>query len=53
VGQLISGALIGAVAASQGGGVGGYSASYLFVGGAALILVLLSFGLKARKAGQK
>lgn len=49
VGQLISGALIGAVAASQGGGVGGYSVSYLFVGGAALILVLLSFGLKARR----
>ena len=52
VGQLISGALIGAVAASQGGGVDGYSASYLFVGGAALILVLLSLGLKARQAGQ-
>ena len=49
VGQLISGALIGAVAASQGGGVGGYSASYLFVGGAALILVLLALGLKARQ----
>jgi len=49
VGQLVSGALIGAVAASQGGGVEGYSFSYLFVGAAALILVLLSLGLKAHK----
>ena len=52
VGQLISGALIGAVAASQGGGVDGYSVSYLFVGSAALVLVLLSLGLKSRQAGQ-
>ncbi|MBX3050977.1 MAG: MFS transporter [Caldilineaceae bacterium] len=48
VGQLVSGALIGAVAASQGGGVDGYRIAYLFVGGAMLILVALSFGLKAR-----
>jgi MFS family permease len=53
VGQLISGALIGAVAASQGGGVDGYSISYLFVGGAALILILLSLGLKARQEDPK
>ena len=53
IGQLISGALIGAVAASQGGGVDGYSVSYLFVGGAALILVLLSLGLKARQATRR
>lgn len=53
IGQLISGALIGAVTASQGGGVAGYSVSYLFVGSAALILVLLSLGLKTRLAGPK
>ena len=53
VGQLVSGAMIGAVAASQGGGVGGYSISYLFVGGAALLLVLLSFGLKSRLGVEK
>jgi len=46
VGQLMSGALVGAVAASQGGGVAGYGAAYLVIGGVALVLTLLAFGLK-------
>ena len=48
VGQLVSSALVGAVAASQGGGVAGYSLAYLVVGGVALVLTLLTFGLKSR-----
>ncbi len=46
VGQLLSGALVGAVAASRGGGVTGYQAAYLLVGIVALLLTLLSSGLK-------
>jgi len=48
VGQLLSSALVGAVAASQGGGVGGYGAAYLIVGAVALLLTLLAMGLKSR-----
>jgi predicted MFS family arabinose efflux permease len=48
IGQLISSSLVGAVAASQGGGVPGYSAAYLTIGGVALVLVLLTLGLKNR-----
>lgn len=48
VGQLISGALIGAVAASQGGGVVGYTVSYLFVAGAGVVLIFLALGLKGK-----
>jgi len=48
VGQLVSSALVGAVAASQGGGVAGYSLAYLVIGGVALVLTLLTFGLKSR-----
>lgn len=46
IGQLISSALVGAIAASSGGGVAGYGAAYLSIGILALILVLLTFGLK-------
>jgi EmrB/QacA subfamily drug resistance transporter len=46
VGQLLGGALVGALAASTGGGVTGYQSAYLFVGVVALLLTLLSFGLK-------
>ncbi|MCB0115554.1 MAG: MFS transporter [Caldilineaceae bacterium] len=49
VGQLVSGALVGAVAASHGGGVDGYTLSYLFVAGAAAVLVVLSLGLQSRQ----
>jgi len=46
VGQLMSGALVGAVAASQGGGVAGYGAAYLLVGVVALLLTVSAQGLK-------
>jgi EmrB/QacA subfamily drug resistance transporter len=50
VGQLVGGALMGAVAASRGGGVAGYSASFLLLGGVMLLLTLASLGLKGRAA---
>ena len=43
-GQLVGGALVGAVAASLGGGVVGYQGSYLAVGAAAVILAFLAPG---------
>jgi MFS family permease len=49
VGQLLGGAVVGAVAASRGGGLAGYQAAYLMVGGIALLLTLLSSGLKRRE----
>jgi len=48
VGQLISGALVGAVAASAGGGVRGYSSAYLVVAVVAVLLTLAALGLKDR-----
>ena len=49
IGQLISSALIGAVAASQGGGVAGYGAAYRVVGIVAVLMVVLTFWLKNRQ----
>lgn len=49
VGQLTSSALIGAVAASMGGGVKGYGAAYMVVGVVAGLMVILTFGLKNRQ----
>jgi len=49
VGQLISSALVGAVAASQGGGVDGYSAAYLVIGAIAVLMAVLAIGLKSRQ----
>jgi EmrB/QacA subfamily drug resistance transporter len=49
IGQLTSSALVGAVAASQGGGVKGYGSAYLVIGAIAVVLVLLTLGLKTRK----
>lgn len=46
IGQLISSALVGAIAASAGGGIPGYSAAYLSIGILAVILMALTFGLK-------
>ena len=46
IGQLTSSALVGAVAASQGGGVKGYGSAYLVIGGIAVLLVFLALGLK-------
>jgi EmrB/QacA subfamily drug resistance transporter len=50
VGQLISGALVGAVVASAGGGVSGYSKAYLVVAVVALALTTVAFRLKGRVA---
>jgi len=48
IGQLTSSALVGAVAASAGGGVAGYSAAYRVIGVVAAVMMLLTFGLKTR-----
>jgi MFS family permease len=53
IGQLISSALVGAVAASAGGGVGGYSAAYLTIGILSAALLVLSLGLKSRQSEQQ
>lgn len=50
VGQLVGAASVGAVAASMGSGVAGYSAAYLTIGVISLILTALAFGLKPRAA---
>jgi len=47
-GQLVGGALIGAIIASQGGSVVGYESAYIFIGLIAIAMVLLSVGLKSR-----
>lgn len=49
VGQLTSSALIGAVAASLGGGVKGYGTAYMVIGIIAGIMVILTLGLKNRQ----
>uniref|UniRef100_A0A7C1FHR5 MFS transporter n=1 Tax=Caldilinea aerophila TaxID=133453 RepID=A0A7C1FHR5_9CHLR len=50
VGQLVGAALVGAVIASMGGGLSGYSAAYLTIGVVALVLTMLAVGLKPRSA---
>jgi len=50
VGLLTSGALMGAIAASFGGGVAGYSSAYGVIGVVAIMLILLALGLKSRTA---
>lgn len=52
VGQLTSSALVGAVAASMGGGVKGYGAAYMVIGVIPGFMVLLTFGLKNRQQEQ-
>ncbi|GAP13557.1 arabinose efflux permease [Longilinea arvoryzae] len=49
IGQLASSALIGAVAASKGGGVAGYGGAYRVVGFMAVIMIVLALGLKNRQ----
>ncbi|GAB4569092.1 MAG: MFS transporter [Anaerolineae bacterium] len=49
VGQLVGGALVGAVAASRGGGVPGYRAAYLLVGVLSAVLIVLALRLKSRR----
>ena len=48
MGQLIGGALVGAVAASLGGGIPGYSDAFAVVGVVMLIMTVLTIGLKNR-----
>ncbi len=48
VGQMLTGAVVGAVAASLGGGVAGYAASFRVLGGIAVVLFLLAWLLKPR-----
>jgi EmrB/QacA subfamily drug resistance transporter len=50
IGQMTGGAMVGAVAASYGGGVAGYSAAFVVVGVAMLLLTLAALGLKGRTA---
>lgn len=50
VGQLVGAAFVGAVIASMGGGLSGYSAAYLTIGVVALVLTVLAVGLKPRAA---
>ncbi len=50
IGQLLSSALVGAVAASQGGGAAGYSSAFLVIAAVSLVLTALSFALKSRAA---
>jgi MFS family permease len=50
VGQLISGALVGAVAASAGGGVSGYTLAYLVSGALCFLLLFLALGLRRQAA---
>lgn len=47
VGQLVGAAVVGAIAASIGG-LAGYSAAFLAIGGVAIVLTLLAFSLKSR-----
>jgi MFS family permease len=49
VGQLVGGALIGAVIASQGGTALGYQSAYFLIGCIAVIMALLALGLKNQK----
>jgi predicted MFS family arabinose efflux permease len=50
VGQLMGASVVGAVAASGGGGASGFSSAYLATGGIAVVLALLALGLKSREA---
>jgi MFS family permease len=48
IGQLSGAAIIGGVAASQGGGTKGYQLALLVLGGLTAVLAVLGFGLKSR-----
>ncbi|HEX7467353.1 MAG TPA: MFS transporter [Methanobacterium sp.] len=49
VGQLVGGALIGAVIASQGGTSMGYQSAYFLIGCVAIVMFILAIGLKKQK----
>lgn len=50
IGQLMGGVLVGALAASLGGGVSGYGGAFALVGGFVALLALLALGLKGQAA---
>ncbi len=50
IGQLLSAALIGSIAASAGGGVSGFQASYFVMGIVAVGMVVAAYRLKNRSA---
>ncbi len=50
IGQLMGSAAVGAVAASQGGAVAGYSLAFALIGGVGVLLVLAALALKPRTA---
>ncbi len=52
-GQLIGGALIGAIIASMGSSVYAYESAYIFLACSAVVLILLALGLKGRVAELK
>lgn len=52
IGQLLSGALVGAVAASAGGGAAGYQLAYIVCAALAGVLALLALSLRGRAASQ-
>ncbi len=49
IGQLFGGALVGAIASSEGGGTAGFQYAYMLVGLLIASLVIFSLGLKSRK----
>jgi multidrug resistance protein len=52
IGQLSGAAVIGGVAASRGGGTGGYQLALLILGIVTAVLVVAGFGLKSRAVEQ-
>lgn len=48
-GQLVGGAMIGAVIGSQGGKLAGYQSAYILIGLMGVVMMLLTLGLKKRK----
>ncbi len=49
VGQLMGGALIGAVIGSYAGKIGGYQLAYISIGFVAIAMTILAIGLKSKK----
>lgn len=52
-GQLIGGALIGAVIGSYAGDLAGYEYAFLFMAMVAIIMTILTVGLKSKEEQQK
>lgn len=50
LGQLVCGALIGAIASSQGGGSEGLRVAFVYTGGVVLAMMVFAFGLRGRPA---